>query len=227
MSGSTQRTRQVWLVDTANDTIETTADAMTKPRKCILILTLLGTIIKALVSTVSDISSDVTLAINYNSFESQYPNQSMAQLFPEHSQSGRWDVILDQVRSFKNWYGMTSQQLFFYTLGPILLPLVLNFIEAFEFVFSKNMEQVVTKKMELFFKLLMIICSPLLPHYCPIIVACVEAFQTFLKKTSKNRQDLLKSTEAVDILNRLYSRAQLIEVLAQLLCSMQQRRIVT
>ena len=134
MSGTTQRARQVWLVDTANETIETTADAMTKPMKCILILTLFGTIIKALVSTVLDITSDVTVAINYISIESPYPNQSMAQLFPEHSQSGRWDVILDQVRSFKHWFGMTSQELCLYTIGPFLLAMFLILIETIEIV---------------------------------------------------------------------------------------------
>ena len=211
MSGTTQRARQVWLVDTANETIETTADAMTKPMKCILILTLFGTIIKALVSTVSDITSDVTVAINYNSFESQYPNQSLAQLFPEHSQSGRWDVILDQVRSFKHWYGMTSQELCYYTLGPILLPMVLIFIESFEYVFSEKMNQVVvvTEKMGYFVKALTIICFPL----WSVIVSCLGSVFTFLEKTSM--MDVSEATKAIETFESLEGRAQLIEVLAE------------
>ena len=212
MSGSTNRAHQGWLVkqDTENEIIEP-AETMTITTEIFLGLILLATILKALGSTLFDIYTDVDLALYYNSFESQYPNQSMAQAFPEESQSGNWDAILDEVRSFKNWYGMTSQQLFLYTLGPILLPLVFNFIEAFEFVFSKNTEQVVTKRMEFFFKLLLIICSPVLP----IIVTSVEAFQTYLEKTSRNSQDILKSNEAVEIVKRLNSRVQLIEVLAE------------
>ena len=106
---------------------------------------------------------------------------------------------------------MTSQQLFFYTLGAILLPLMLNMIECLEFVFSKNIEKVVPKKMGIFIKALMILCAPL----WPISITILEAFQQILEITSMENQDVSKATEALEILQSLNGRAELIEVLVE------------
>ena len=196
----------------ASNEIIVGAKAMTTKRKILLILVLIVTNIKTLALSILDFSTDMALVILYGSLMTQiYEFTTLATLFPEFSQSERWDEILDEVRSFKNWFGMTSQQLFYYTLAPIVLPMVLNFVECLEFIFSKKIEQMFSKRMGFFVKALMLIGFPLLP----IIFIFLEAVHRYLKKTSRNGHDVTKATEAVETLRRLYGRAELVEALAE------------
>ena len=100
----------------------------------LLILALFLIILKEQSLSILDLYTDVSVAKVYGSFLSHHYDESLSWkiLFPKEFQSTRWVAIEDQLRSFKHWYGMPAQSMFYYTLAPIVLSIAFNFVECLE-----------------------------------------------------------------------------------------------
>ena len=60
--------------------------------------------------------------------------------------------------------------------------MVFNLIEVLEFVFSKDFDKVVTKKISIYAKLFLIVCFP----FWPVMVTGIEAVRSFIDESFDN-----------------------------------------
>ena len=184
------------------------AHKLQKKPMFLLILALILLILKEQSLSALDLYTDISITKTYASFLSHRYDESLSwkTLFPKQFQSDRWAAIEDQLRSFKNWYGMSAQDMFYYTLAPIILSIGFNFVECLEFVISRKNDHVIFKKLRILVKVMVMMGFPV----WPIVILILEAVHVML-----NRFELSEASEAVRRLEKLYGRAQLIEVLAE------------
>ena len=159
--------------------IKTAKTMATKPR-LLLIFSLILFILKQQVLSFLDLYTDIQVAALYLPFLWHwYDIDSWTVLYPKEVNSERWSTTLDQLRNANYWYGMTFQKIFFYTMVPIVLPLIIHFIECCEFIFSTKIEHVITKKMGIFAKILIMIFFPI----WPIVISVLSKSLTLLTFT--------------------------------------------
>ena len=105
--------------------------------KLIVILSI--KIAKGLATTLMDLFTDMSLVLLYASFAANfYEYDNWSEVFPDLFGTDLWNNIEDELHGPKHWYGMTYQELLFYTSVPVGLTLTLNLIECLEFVFSRK-----------------------------------------------------------------------------------------